>query len=200
MAIQYYDGVNIVGGFKVGDSLASSSFEVEAGGDILVNTVLKVSDDFELSGAFYDSNDQPGTAGQILSSTSNGTDWIDASSGGSGTVTSITATSGALGGLTGGTITTSGSIALDYSGNNNFILASNSQLTSTEDDDVLAIVDVSAGRQVKYIEKSDLLEDQVTSVTTGEPNGSDSIINIVSLTQAEYDAGTPVATTLYIIT
>jgi hypothetical protein len=39
MAIQYYDGVNIVGGFKVGDSLASSSFEVESGGDILVNTV-----------------------------------------------------------------------------------------------------------------------------------------------------------------
>ena len=85
-------------------------------------------------------------------------------------------------------------------GNNNFILASNSELTSTEDDDILAIVDVSAGRQVKYIEKSNLLEDQVTSVITGEPSGSDSVINIVSLTQAEYDAGTPVATTLYIIT
>jgi len=140
-----------------------------------------------------------GTAGQVLTSTGSGVAWEDAG-GGSGTVTSITATSGALGGLTGGTITTSGSIALDYSGNNNFIFASNSQLTSTEDDDILAIVDVSAGRQVKYIEKSDLLEDQVTSVTTGEPSGSDQVINIVSLTQAEYDAGTPVATTLYIIT
>ena len=72
MAIQYYDGVNIVGGFKVGDSLVSSSFEVESGGDILVNTVLKVSDDFELSGAFYDSSNQSGTSGQILSSTSSG--------------------------------------------------------------------------------------------------------------------------------
>ena len=39
----------------------------------------------------------------------------------------------------------------------------------------------------------------VKSSTTGEPSGSDSIINIVSLTQAEYDAGTPVSTTLYII-
>ncbi len=199
MAIQYYDGVNIVGGFKVGDTLASSSFEVESGGDILVNTVLKVSDDFELSGAFYDSNNQSGTSGQVLSSTGTGTDWIDAG-GGSGTVTSITATAGALGGLTGGTITTSGSIAIDYSGNNNFILASNSELTSADDDDLLAIVDLDAGRQVKYIYKSKFLEDQVTSVTTGEPSGSDQVINIVSLTQAEYDAGTPVATTLYIIT
>jgi len=120
-----------------------------------------------------------GTAGQVLTSTGSGVAWEDAG-GGSGTVTSITATSGALGGLTGGTITTSGSIALDYSGNNNFIFAS----------------DVSAGRQVKYIEKSDLLEDQVTSVTTGEPSGSDQVINIVSLTQAEYDAGTPVATSI----
>ena len=40
----------------------------------------------------------------------------------------------------------------------------------------------------------------VKSSTSGEPSGSDSVINIVSLTQAEYDAGTPVATTLYIIT
>ena len=101
MAIQYYDGVNIVGGFKVGDSLASSSFEVESGGDILVNTVLKVSDDFELSGAFYDSSNQSGTSGQILSSTSNGTDWIDAPSGGSSPWTTdtngITYTAGNVG-------------------------------------------------------------------------------------------------------
>tara|TARA_R110000803_G_scaffold68944_2_gene131058 strand:+ start:112 stop:1836 length:1725 start_codon:yes stop_codon:yes gene_type:complete len=39
----------------------------------------------------------------------------------------------------------------------------------------------------------------VNSITTGEPTGSDQVINIVSLTQAEYDAGTPVATTFYII-
>ena len=138
---------------------------------------------------------EQGTDGQVLTSTGSGVAWEDAG-GGSGTVTSIVAGTG----LTGGTITTSGTIALDYSGNNNFLLASGTQLTSAANDDILAIVDVNDARNVKYIEKEDLLEDQVTSVITGEPSGSDSVINIVSLTQAEYDAGTPVATTLYIIT
>ena len=41
---------------------------------------------------------------------------------------------------------------------------------------------------------------ELIQLRSGEPSGSDSITNIVSLTQAEYDAGTPVATTLYIIT
>lgn len=40
----------------------------------------------------------------------------------------------------------------------------------------------------------------VKTDTDSEPTGSDQVLNIVSLTQAEYDAGTPVATTLYIIT
>ena len=40
----------------------------------------------------------------------------------------------------------------------------------------------------------------IKSTTIGEPIGSDVIGNIVSLTQAEYDAGTPVATTIYNIT
>ena len=39
----------------------------------------------------------------------------------------------------------------------------------------------------------------VNSSVTGEPTGSDVILNIVSLTQAEYDAGTKIATTFYII-
>lgn len=38
------------------------------------------------------------------------------------------------------------------------------------------------------------------STTEGEPTGSDQIFNVVSLTQAEYDAGTPVAGTFYVIT
>lgn len=38
------------------------------------------------------------------------------------------------------------------------------------------------------------------STTVGEPTGSDRVLNIVSLTQAEYDAGTPVAGTYYLIT
>ena len=44
---------------------------------------------------------------------------------------------------------------------------------------------------------------EVNTINTklaGEPTGSDLVLNVVSLTQAEYDAGTPVATTFYIIT
>lgn len=44
------------------------------------------------------------------------------------------------------------------------------------------------------------ITNKVNSITTSEPTGSDAIVNIVSLTQAEYDAGTPIATTFYIIT
>ena len=40
----------------------------------------------------------------------------------------------------------------------------------------------------------------IDSAVAGEPSGSDLVLNVVSLTQAEYDAGTPVATTFYIIT
>ena len=39
----------------------------------------------------------------------------------------------------------------------------------------------------------------INSATSGEPTGSDVVLNVVSLTQAEYDASTPVATTFYII-
>jgi hypothetical protein len=40
----------------------------------------------------------------------------------------------------------------------------------------------------------------INSITTSEPTGSDAVLNVVSLTQAEYDAGTKIATTFYIIT
>ena len=40
----------------------------------------------------------------------------------------------------------------------------------------------------------------IQSIISGEPTGSDVTLNVVSLTQAEYTAGTPVSTTLYIIT
>ena len=39
---------------------------------------LHVQGDMRLTGAFKDSNNQSGTLGQILSSTVNGTDWINA--------------------------------------------------------------------------------------------------------------------------
>ena len=40
----------------------------------------------------------------------------------------------------------------------------------------------------------------INTALAGEPAGSDLVLNAVSLTQAEYNAGTPVATTFYIIT
>ncbi len=43
-------------------------------------------------------------------------------------------------------------------------------------------------------------QNTINTDTSGEPTGSDLILNVVSLTQTEYDAGTPVATTLYVIT
>jgi hypothetical protein len=49
---------------------------------------------------------------------------------------------------------------------------------------------IAAGAEVNTID----------SAVSGEPTGSDQVLNVVSLTQAEYDAGTPVATTFYIIT
>ena len=42
---------------------------------------LHVSGNMRLTGAYYDMNNSPGTAGQILSSTVNGTEWIPAPSG-----------------------------------------------------------------------------------------------------------------------
>tara|TARA_R100000541_G_scaffold48286_2_gene55369 strand:- start:159 stop:605 length:447 start_codon:yes stop_codon:yes gene_type:complete len=39
----------------------------------------------------------------------------------------------------------------------------------------------------------------INSTTTSEPTGSDLVYNVVSLTQAEYDAGSPVSTTFYLI-
>lgn len=186
-------GGNSTGKFAVGTSSVHPSFDFYNQGTAYFNGAVTVDDTLDLVNLKVSGTQ--GTDGQVLTSTGAGVAWEDAS-GGSGTVTSIVAGTG----LTGGTITTSGTIALDYAGNDNFILASGAQLTSADDQDSLAIVDVSDLRTVKYIQKEDFLEDQVTSVTTGEPSGSDSVINIVSLTQAEYDAGTPVATTLYIIT
>ena len=45
-----------------------------------------------------------------------------------------------------------------------------------------------------------LQNNTVSNDVTGEPTGADPVIKAVSLTQAEYDAGTPIATTLYVIT
>ena len=57
-------------------------------GNALPSQKLTVSGNAYVTGAYYDSNNSPGTSGQILSSTATGTDWIDAPGGtvdGSGT-------------------------------------------------------------------------------------------------------------------
>lgn len=46
---------------------------------------------------------------------------------------------------------------------------------------------------------TDLENSKLNSTTSGEPAGADKALNIVTLTQAEYDAGTPLPTTIYII-
>ena len=65
--------------------------ETEDGGDILINPnsgnvgifetnptqKLHVSGNARVTGAYYDSNNSPGTSGQVLSSIGTGTDWID---------------------------------------------------------------------------------------------------------------------------
>ena len=60
-------------------------------GTTIPSQKLHVSGNARVTGAYYDSNNDPGTSGQILSSTVTGTDWIDGSAipgvpAGSGTV------------------------------------------------------------------------------------------------------------------
>jgi len=82
------------------------------------------------------------------------------------------------------------------------------QLAITETTETVAISIASAGESVVIYATETTAEigggsgevNTINSITTGEPVGSDVVLNVVSLTQAEYDAGTPVATTFYIIT
>ena len=84
-----------------------------------------------------------------------------------------------------GQLSAVGGLSLD--GNANLKDGSNSTGTSGQ---VLA----SKGTGTDWVTPS------ISSLTASEPTGSDQVINVVSLTLAEYNAGTPVATTLYIIT
>ena len=74
--------------------------------------------------------------------------------------------------------------------------ANQSDLTIVEGQTVI----LQAENIAQQLEINSLQSDKVNSVTTGEPTGSYAIGNIVSLTQAEYDAGTKIATTIYNIT
>jgi len=88
----------------------------------------------------------------------------------------------------------------------------NADITDTENvrsagalmDDEVAnlqeIKDFDSSDYANAVETTNALNDRVKSVTVSEPVGSDKVANIVSLTQAEYDAGSNISTTFYIIT
>ena len=84
--------------------------------------------------------------------------------------------------------------AADYATAAQGALADSAQQPPVEgpfvDGDKTKLDGIAAGAEVNTID----------SAVSGEPTGSDQVLNVVSLTQAEYDAGTPVATTFYIIT
>ena len=84
--------------------------------------------------------------------------------------------------------------AADYATAAQGALAASAQQPPVEgpfvDGDKTKLDGIAAGAEVNTID----------SAVSGEPTGSDQVLNVVSLTQAEYDAGTPVATTFYIIT
>ena len=83
-----------------------------------------------------------------------------------------------------------GRIIVAYSG-----LASGDKGQTYKKGDVLTIWQKSSNNWVILNQPRAL-----DSSLDAEPTGSNQVFNIVSLTQAEYDAGTPVATTLYNIT
>ena len=200
---------NITGKFAVGIAATHASFDFYNQGTAYLNGAVTVDDTLDLvnlkvSGA-------QGTDGQVLTSTGSGVAWEDVSGGSSPWVADtngITYTAGNVGigaasqantdlrvggfarfngdvrfdgevQCAGADLVVSNSI-LDVNG----VSGTSGQILSSE----------GSGGGVEWIDAG------VKSSTSGEPSGSDSVINIVSLTQAEYDAGTPVATTLYIIT
>ena len=59
---------------------------INLGAGVLPTSSLHVAGNVRVTGAYYDSNNSPGTAGQVLSSTATGTDWVAA---GTGTITGV---------------------------------------------------------------------------------------------------------------
>ena len=75
--------------------------------------LLDVNGTTRLRGALYDKNNSYGTSGQVLSTTgSGGVDWVDASGGGGGTVTSVGITPGTGLDVSNSPITSSGNITV----------------------------------------------------------------------------------------
>lgn len=127
-----------------------------------------------------------GSNGQVLKVASGVPSWAaDANAG--GTVTSIVAGTG----LTGGTITTSGTIAVDYAGTNNFILEAQ-DLSSSNIEDGFKILYSDTSNDVSFGNVSDLPftanVGTVTAVTATAPL-------VATVTGSAIDISIPAATT-----
>jgi len=72
---------NYAGYFNNGDVYVKNNLGI---GTFAASQPLHVVGNARVSGAYYDSNNDPGTAGQVLSSTVTGTDWVPASAGATG--------------------------------------------------------------------------------------------------------------------
>jgi len=94
------------------DSIVTTTLKGNVGiGTTAPSQKLHVSGNVRITGAIYDSNNSPGTLGQVLSSKGTQTDWIDV-----GTVTSIGMTVPSAFNVTPSTITSSGTFAITGAG------------------------------------------------------------------------------------
>ena len=138
-----------------------------------------------------------GSAGQVLKIAGGVPTWAaDANAG--GTVTSIVAGTG----LTGGTITATGTIAVDYAGTNNFILEAQ-DLSGTNLEDGFKILYSDTSNDVSFGNVTDLPftanVGTVTSVATGNANtitigGTAAAPTVAANTAAIAASGTNLAT------
>jgi hypothetical protein len=90
---------NALGGFYWGLGTSGTKMKLDSSGNLGIGTtspsqLLHVAGNIRVTGAFYDSNNQAGTSGQILKSTGSGTDWVSLSEitgvDGSGTANYVT--------------------------------------------------------------------------------------------------------------
>ena len=88
-AVVYADTGIYSDGYITADGNITTYNDLQVDGNAGIGTSsptqsLHVNGNARVTGAYYDSNNSPGTSGQVLSSTATGTDWIDAASGGGG--------------------------------------------------------------------------------------------------------------------
>ncbi len=101
--------------------------------------------------------------------------------------------------LAGDTTTISAQQATDITNNNNKVGITTSERLAIVDNSAKISFDSVSSTKLNGIETGAEVN-TIDSIVSGEPSGSDQVINVVSLSQTEYDNGTKVATTFYIIT